>query len=105
MLMNAPAPAWLGELSPIIRNVTRLDADRAVVHLDLAGFSFRTIYVLGLADGFPRVSWPRTSRGYLIIEIPNCIARDHVEEAILAAVADASAEAPKPRCSKMRVAR
>ena len=85
--------AWLGAVSPKILDVVPLDTDRAVVKLDLFGVQFGTIFVVGMADGFPRVSWPRTSRGYPIFKIGDPLARDLIEEVILNAVAAATEKA------------
>lgn len=80
------APAWLGAMTPEIRRVVRLDDDRAVVAVDLHGIQLQTIYVVGLAHGSPRVSWPCSARGFPIVAIPHAETRERIERAILDAV-------------------
>jgi hypothetical protein len=51
-----------------VLKVHRLDADRAVVHVELGdGISLNSLWVVGLNSPSPSVNWPRTKRGYPIV--------------------------------------
>jgi hypothetical protein len=76
------APDHTGALTPEVSRVTRLDSDRAVAHVRVGPFMFSSIFVTGLADADPRVSWPRTSRGFKIIDVAEP-ARSDIEAEIL----------------------
>jgi len=70
-----------------VTRITRLDNDRAVAVVEAGQFTFGSVFIVGLADHRPVVSWPRTARGYPII----CVAeplKSTLEGAILAAVAE-----------------
>jgi hypothetical protein len=88
--------AWLAALTPDIFAVIPLDPDRAVVKLDLHGVRLETLFVVGISTAEPRVSWPKSARGFPIVWIKDPAHRDRIETEILKAVADELAAQNKP---------
>ena len=92
------ATSWQGRTmatSPDVQilRVTHLpDGDRAVVHMRAGDFRFGTIFVEGLKDHDPRVSWPRskggTGGGYPIVEVPDGRRRKVYDRLIIEAVTE-----------------
>jgi hypothetical protein len=72
-------------MSAIVERVTRIDADRAVAKLTVDDFHFGSIFVTGLTTE-PKVSWPKTARGFPIIECRSPDKRAELERLILDAV-------------------
>lgn len=68
-----------------VTRIVTIDDDRAVAELKAGPFTFGSIWILGLSQRRPVVSWPTTSRGYGIIEVAEPF-RSHLEGAILDAV-------------------
>ena len=84
--MDAPAPS-MGEARISVSSVVTIDADRAVARVVCPPFRFDSIWIVGIASGRPTVSWPRTTRGYPIIEADQPT-RGAIERAVLAALAE-----------------
>ena len=82
-------------MPPDIRNIVRIDADRAVAHVVIGPIRLGSIWVVDIASGRPRVSWPQTSRGYPIVEVDQPL-RSEIEEAVLTALDDRPAQLVKP---------
>jgi hypothetical protein len=76
-------------MSVHVSRVTRLDADRAVLKLDVDCWHFGSVFVVGLSGTSPRVSWPKTQRGFPIVECKDKAHLAEIEETILDAVAAA----------------
>jgi hypothetical protein len=72
-------------MSAIVERVTRLDADRAVAKLTVDDFHFGSIFVMDLTTA-PKVSWPRSARGFPIVECRSATKRAALEQLILDAV-------------------
>jgi len=71
----------------IVTRCTKLDADRAVVHVLVDDISINSLWVVGRASGKPRVSWPETKRGHPIVEAAPAL-RARIDKMVLAAVDD-----------------
>lgn len=69
------------ELHPI----RRVDDDRAVTGVSIGPLHLESIWLLGLASGKPKISWPRTTRGYPIINVDQPL-RGKIEQSILMAL-------------------
>jgi len=48
--------------------VKRIDDDRRVAHVRVSNITIRSLWIVGLASGKPRISWPETGKGYPIVE-------------------------------------
>ena len=70
-----------------VTRCTRLDADRAVVHVVVDDISIKSLWVVGRASGKPRVSWPETKRGHPIVEAAPAL-RARIDKLVLDAVDD-----------------
>ena len=68
-----------------VASFIRIDADRAVAHVDVGPFHIGSLWITGLAGNTPVPSWPRTARGYPIIEVDQPL-RGRIEKAVLAEV-------------------
>jgi len=66
-----------------VQSFKRIDADRAVAHVDVGPFHIGSLWITGLASNTPVPSWPRTSRGYPIISVDEPL-RGKIEQAVLA---------------------
>ena len=64
-----------------VTSLTRLGDDRAVAHVDVGLFHIGSLWIVDLASR-PKVSWPRTSRGYSIINVDQPL-RGEIERAVL----------------------
>jgi|TARA_B100000315_G_C14492071_1_gene548064 hypothetical protein len=75
-----------GNVSIDVLNVRRMDADRAVVHVELGdGISLNSLWVVGLTTPEPSVAWPRTKRGYPIVTA-SVELRERIDARVLEAV-------------------
>jgi len=48
--------------------IKRIDDDRRVCHVRIGDITIRSLWLVGLAAGKPRISWPETGKGYPIVE-------------------------------------
>ena len=48
--------------------VRRIDDDRRVAHVRIGDITIRSIWIVDIARGKPRISWPETGKGYPIVE-------------------------------------
>ena len=48
--------------------VKRIDDDRRVAHVRVGDITIRSLWIVGLASGKPRISWPETGKGWPIVE-------------------------------------
>jgi len=48
--------------------IKTIDDDRRVCHVRIGDITIKSIWLVGLAAGKPRVSWPETGKGYPIVE-------------------------------------
>ncbi len=73
----------------VVSKVRRLDDDLAVAHVDFSiGISLRSIWISGLSESQPTVSWPRSTRGFpIVLADPELRAR--IDALVLEAVAAA----------------
>ena len=90
-------------MPPDVRNVVRIDDDRAVAHVVIGLIRLGSIWIVDIAAGRPRVSWPQTSRGYPIVEVDQPL-RGEIEEAVLTALDDDQPARPavRPRPTSRR---
>ncbi|HIA02939.1 MAG TPA: hypothetical protein EYN66_13710 [Myxococcales bacterium] len=72
-------------MSVTVERVSFLDADRAVARVNADGWRFGSIFVLGL-ESKPQISWPRSARGFPIVECCDAAKREEIEKVILDAV-------------------
>jgi hypothetical protein len=72
--------------SPIVEGVKLFgDRNRAVAKLTVDDFHFGSIFVVDCQTA-PRVSWPRTQKGFPIVECRNPDRKKEIEELILTKV-------------------
>ena len=69
-----------------LTSLVHVDSDRRVAHVEVGPFRIGSLWVVGCESGTPIVSWPRTSRGYPIIEVEDPL-RSEIEALVLAAEA------------------
>jgi len=68
-----------------VTRCTKLDADRAVVHVDVDDISIKSLWVVGRDSGKPHVNWPETKRGYPIVSAAPAL-RDRIDKLVLDAL-------------------
>jgi hypothetical protein len=66
-----------------IASFKRLDEDRRVAEIKIGPVLCGSVYLTGCQSTAPNVSWPRTLKGYVIIEIDQPL-RSRIEKALLA---------------------
>ncbi len=47
--------------------IRRVDDDRRVAHVRVGPISIKSIWIVGLKTGKPRISWPESGKGYPIV--------------------------------------
>ena len=87
--------------APRLTSFISIDADRRVAHVQAGPFSIGSLWVIGCETGKPTVSWPRTSRGYPIIEVEDPL-RSDIEALVLAAERGDQVVPPQPRRRRAR---
>ena len=75
-----------------------IDDDRRVAHVRVGDITIRSIWIVDIASGKPRTSWPETGTGWPIVEAaPDLKSRiDHL------VFEYAGIETPKPKRAKRR---
>ena len=79
--------------------IRRVDDDRRVAHVRVDAISIKSIWIVGLKTGKPRVSWPESGKGYPIVEADEPL-KSQIDKMILEAVTVASHAATGPRRPK-----
>jgi len=82
--------------SPILTALVPIDADRRVAHVEVGPFRIGSLWLVGCESGRPTVSWPRTTRGYPILEVDDPL-RSEIEALVLDAERDETPRLRKPR--------
>jgi len=82
--------------------IRRVDDDRSVAHVRVGPISIKSIWIVGLTSGKPRISWPESGAGYPIVEADEPL-KSEIDRMILAAI-DKSPGATSPT-SKHRARR
>lgn len=67
-----------------LHGLKRVDDDRRVCEITIGPVKVGSVWVTGARTTAPNISWPRTTRGYPIIEIEDPDLRSDIEKAILA---------------------
>lgn len=76
--------------------IKRIDDDRRVAHVRIGDIAIRSLWIVDIASGKPRVSWPETGKGWPIVEAePGLKAR--IDQAVFE---HAGIETPKPKRAK-----
>jgi hypothetical protein len=68
-------------------NVTKytvINTDRAVAHVDIGPISLGSMWIVDRKTD-PKVSWPRTARGYPLISVKDAGLREQIERMVLKA--------------------
>jgi len=81
---------------PRLTALVPIDADRRVAHVEVGPFRIGSLWLVGCESGRPTVSWPRTTRGYPIIEVTDPL-RSEIEALVLDAERDETPRLRKPR--------
>jgi hypothetical protein len=68
-----------------VTSLTPIDADRAVAHVTVGPFHIGSLWINGRAKGRPVVSWPKTTRGYPILDVEAPL-KGKIEQVTLAAL-------------------
>ena len=77
--------------------IRRVDDDRRVAHVRVGPISIKSIWIVGLKTGKPRISWPESGKGYPIVEADEPL-KSEIDKMILAAVGDGvGAATSRPR--------
>ena len=76
--------------------IKTIDDDRRVAHVRVGELLIKSLWVIGLRAGKPRVSWPETARGYLIVE-PTQELRLKIDALVLGTGAKSRAKIKAPR--------
>lgn len=66
-------------------NFKTLDTDRRVAEVKVGPILLGSIYITGAQSTAPRVSWPRTERGYPLIVVDEPL-RSQIEKALLSRI-------------------
>jgi len=66
-----------------LHGLKHVDPDRRVCEITVGPIKIGSVWITGAKTTAPNVSWPRTTRGYPIIEIEDPL-RSQIETAILA---------------------
>jgi len=82
--------------TPILTALVPIDADRRVAHVEVGPFRIGSLWLVGCESGKPTVSWPRTTRGYPILEVDDPL-RSKIEALVLDAERDERPRLRKPR--------
>ncbi len=72
-----------------IERLIELDADRQVAHVRVGPLHIKSIWIVGIAEGKPRTTWPETGKGYPIVEADEPL-KTQIDELILAAVTEST---------------
>jgi len=81
---------------PRLTALVPIDADRRVAHVEVGPFRIGSLWLVGCESGQPTVSWPRTTRGYPILEVDDPL-RSEIEALVLDAERDERPRLRKPR--------
>ena len=65
--------------------IRRVDDDRRVAHVRVGPISIKSIWIVWLKTGKPRISWPESGKGYPIVEADEPL-KSEIDKMILAAV-------------------
>ena len=75
--------------------VKRIDDDRRVAHVQVGDLIIRSLWIVDIASGKPRTSWPETGKGYPIVEAEPGL-KDRIDQLVL----DHAGLAPDPAPSR-----
>ena len=70
---------------PIVTTIRRVDHARSVVHVEIGGIAIRSLWVIDQDTPTPVVSWPRTARGFPIVEASEPL-KAQIDQVVLKAV-------------------
>ncbi len=70
---------------PELLAIRRVDDDRRVAHVRVGLISIKSIWVVGIKSGKPRISWPESGKGYPIVEADEPL-KTEIDKMILDAV-------------------
>jgi len=70
--------------------IKQRDGKRAVAKVSYGPFRFGSIWIMDVDTPTPKVSWPKTARGYNIVECVDASVRSTIETEILERLATAS---------------
>jgi len=57
--------------------IKRIDDDRRVAHVRVGDVTIRSIWIVDIASGKPRISWPETGKGCPIVEAEPALKVEH----------------------------
>jgi len=78
--------------------IKRIDDDRRVCHVRIGDITIKSIWLVGLAAGKPRISWPETGKGYPIVEAEPGL-KSRIDQLVFE---HAGIETPKPKRPRAR---
>ena len=55
--------------APALERLIEIDSDRAVAHITVGQITISSIWIIGIASGKARISWPETGRGHPIVSV------------------------------------
>lgn len=79
---------------PIVTALRRIDPARAVAHVQIGGICIKSLWVVDTDTPMPSVSWPRTARGFPIVEASEDL-KARIDKVVLAAVRRPCAARPR----------
>ncbi len=74
--------------------IRKVDDDRRVAHVQVGPISIKSIWIVGLKTGKPRVSWPESGKGYPIVTADEPL-KGEIDRMILDRIGGAKAPAPR----------
>ncbi len=91
-----PRPAHVPRRdAPKLTSLVTIDDDRKVAHVEVGPWKIGSLWIVGCQTGKPTVSWPRTSRGYPIVEVAEPL-KSEIEALVLAGEQEATPDLPPP---------
>ena len=78
---------------PELLAIRRVDDDRRVAHVRVGLISIKSIWVVGIKSGKPRISWPESGKGYPIVEADEPL-KSEIDKMILLAVTPTTRSCP-----------
>lgn len=88
--------------APRLTSLVTIDADRKVAHVEVGPWRIGSLWIVGCRSSKPAVSWPRTSRGYPIVEVAEPL-KAEIEDMVLVGEQEAAPDLPPaPRRPRRR---
>ena len=84
-----------------LTRLIEIDDDRRIAHVRVGDLHIKSLWIVGIAAGRPRISWPETAKGYPIISAEPALQAE-IDALILAAVGGKTSTEDQPLLKAMR---